>query len=304
MPSPIPKIILPMSSDSYSHHRSSLLPCNPQRQATKHHSFCTRALDAPQPSDFEVVINDRLKKGKKLNIAIVGFGNFSQTQSFCSDITRTLGVLFFTDTDDLCEEHHEVVLLCTSILSTEAVLRSLPLQKLNKSTLFVDVLSVKEFPRKLFLQILPSKFDVLCTHPMFGPESGKDSCNGLPFVYGKIRIGDEESCISHCYRMVKMSCAKHDKEAAGSQFITHTIGRIMEKFGIKSTSINTKGYKTLLNLVKNTSGHSFDLYYGLFVYDKNAMKQLEILDMAFKSLKKQLFGHSHDILRKQLFENA
>lgn len=26
--------------------------------------------------------------------------------------------------------------------------------------------------------------------------------------------------------------------------------------------------------------------------------------MAFESLKKQLFGHLHDVLRKQLFENA
>jgi prephenate dehydrogenase len=46
-----------------------------------------------------------------------------------------------------------VVLLCTSILSTESVLQSLPLQRLKRNTLFVDVLSVKEFPKNLFLQV-------------------------------------------------------------------------------------------------------------------------------------------------------
>jgi hypothetical protein len=47
------------------------------------------------------------------------------------------------DVDDFCEEHPEVVILCSSILSTAAVLRSLPVQRLKRNTLFVDVLSVK-----------------------------------------------------------------------------------------------------------------------------------------------------------------
>lgn len=29
---------------------------------------------------------------------------------------------------------------------------------------------------------------MLCTHPMFGPKSGKGSWAGLPFVYDKVRI--------------------------------------------------------------------------------------------------------------------
>ncbi|XLU54762.1 hypothetical protein S245_049410, partial [Arachis hypogaea] len=54
------------------------------------------------------------------------------------------------------------------------VLKSLPFQRLKRSTLFVDVLSVKEFLRNLFLHHLPLDFDVFCTHPKFGPESEKN----------------------------------------------------------------------------------------------------------------------------------
>jgi arogenate dehydrogenase (NADP+) len=36
-------------------------------------------------------------------------------------------------------------------------------------------------------QELPENFDILCTHPMFGPESGKDSWAGLTFQYEKVR---------------------------------------------------------------------------------------------------------------------
>lgn len=237
------------------------------------------------------------------------------SRSEYSDVAKKLGVSYFSDADDLCEEHPEVILLCTSILSTEQVLRSLPVQRLKRSTLFVDVLSVKEFPRSLFLQNLPFDFDVLCTHPMFGPESGKNGWNGLPFVYDKVRVGSDESRASRCNRfldifaregcrMVEMSCAEHDWHAAGSQFITHTMGRVLEKLELESTPINTKGYETLLNLVENTAGDSFDLYYGLFMYNVNAMEQLERLDHSFESLKKQLFGRLHGVLRKQLFENA
>ncbi|GAB2300277.1 Arogenate dehydrogenase 2, chloroplastic [Dionaea muscipula] len=267
----------------------------------------------------------------KLKIGIIGFGNFGQflaktlirqghsvlahSRSDHSLTASSLGVSFFSDPNDLCEEHPEVILLCTSILSTESVLRSLPLQRLKRSTLFVDVLSVKEFPRSLFLQILPPDFDVLCTHPMFGPESGKNGWAGLPFVYDKVRVGESGIRVRRCEdfidvfrregcRMVEMSCAEHDEFAAGSQFITHMMGRVLEKLDLKDTPINTKGYESLLNLVENTSKDSFELFYGLFLYNKNAMEQLERMDFAFQMVKRQLFGNLHGLLRRQLLQGS
>ncbi|GJV18674.1 hypothetical protein Tco_1367694 [Tanacetum coccineum] len=122
---------------------------------------------------------------------------------------------------------------------------------------------------------------------MFGPESGKNSWKDLTFVYDKVRIGNEESRVTRCDNFLKcferegclmreMTCAEHDMHAAESQFITHTVGRILEKFGLDSTPINTKGYGSLLDL-------------------------LERLDLAFESLKKELFGKLHEALRKQMF---
>ena len=66
-----------------------------------------------------------------------------------------MGVTFYTDANDFCEEHPDVVVLATSILSTEAVLRALPVQRLRRNTLFMDVLSVKAFPKSLMLNVLP-----------------------------------------------------------------------------------------------------------------------------------------------------
>jgi hypothetical protein len=151
----------------------------------------------------------------------------------------------------------QVVVLATSILSTEKVLRFLPVQRLRRNTLFVDVLSVKVsgracrtwqgldgvvvgmqvapselgcqgslpfavrisalddptaeswtvapmqsdgphvppcvlqvFPKQLLLSVLPNEVDILCTHPMFGPDSGggqqADSCGNRDAAFSHL----------------------------------------------------------------------------------------------------------------------
>ncbi|KAF2301422.1 hypothetical protein GH714_023986 [Hevea brasiliensis] len=294
---------------SFFHSVSLPLPLNPPKSShlrLLHLPLRIRSIDAAQPYDYESQLKSRHLKSQSLKIAIIGFGNFGQflaktlsrqghtlltySRTNYSDVAKKLGVTFYSNPHDLCESHPEVLILCTSILSTEKVLKSFPFQRLKRSTLFVDVLSVKEFAKNILLKYLPVEFDILCTHPMFGPESGKTSWLGLPFVYDKVRIGNEEE--------------RMNRYAAGSQFVTHTMGRVLEKFGLESSPINTKGYETLLDLVENTAGDSFELYYGLFMYNQNAMEQLERLDMAFEAIKKELFGKLHQVYRRQLFGTA
>ena len=64
----------------------------------------------------------------------------------------------------MCEEHPDVVILASSILSLEMVVAQLPVTRLRRSTLFVDVCSVKEFPKRLMLSLLPPEVrPSLCT---------------------------------------------------------------------------------------------------------------------------------------------
>lgn len=98
------------------------------------------------------------------------------------------GCEYFTDVDDFAEQHPDVVVLASSILSARSVLENLPLQRLRRSTLFVDVLSVKVFPKQLLLQRLPKSMDILCTHPMFGPDSGRGSWKDLNFQFERVRL--------------------------------------------------------------------------------------------------------------------
>ena len=257
-----------------------------------------------------------------------GFGNFGQflgkrfvehghrvlatSRGDYSAAAAELGASYYRDIDDFCEEHPDIVIISTSIISMEKVLSSIPLQRLKRSTLFVDVLSVKEFPKRLFLNTLPPEFDILCLHPMFGPDSGKDAWTNLPLMYDAVRISDTEKrrkvaaslleiFASEGCRMVDMTCEEHDRQAASTQFITHTVGRMLGEMGLDSTTINTKGYESLLSLVNNTANDSFDLYYGLFMYNQNATQELQRLEQAFDAVRQQLMDSLHEKLRSELF---
>ena len=78
-----------------------------------------------------------------------------------------------------------------------------------------------------------------------------------------LQIFQSEGC-----NMVEMTCEAHDQLAANTQFVTHTVGRVLGSMGMESTPINTRGYESLLSLVENTANDSFDLYYGLFMYNQ------------------------------------
>ena len=49
---------------------------------------------------------------------------------------------------------------------------------------------------------------------------------------------------------------------------TCAVGRVLGEMGVKGTPIDTRGYQSLLSLVDNTTHDSFELYYGLFMYNQ------------------------------------
>lgn len=233
----------------------------------------------------------------------------------------------------------DVIVIAVSIMSFEDVIRTLAphietmLAKKPEGLgpLMVDVLSVKDYPRKIFLDSLPLKCDILCTHPMFGPDSGKKSWSNLNFVYELTRIdgivqdrdvyqltesgnglnpsaGDFNGGHSNSYvlgmdrverflsiweeegcRMVTMSFQTHDEYAANSQFITHLMGRILGSQGLQKTPIDTIGFESVLKLIGSTTADSFDLFYGLYKYNKNSvftiMKLKSAMDGVVQTLK-------------------
>jgi len=259
----------------------SVLGCYPQNGLVLRPADGSPQTDASPPA----ASGARVSHGPatRLRIAIVGFGTFGQFLArrwvgrghavFAhsrGDYAKTaagMGVAWVADAAALSGLSVDVLFVAASILSFEKVLRALPAPLLEKA-LVVDVLSVKAHAKQTMLAVLPPTADVLCTHPMFGPDSGRHGWQGLPCVYDQVRVADyhraaralalfeDEGC-----QMVKLSCERHDALAAASQFVTHLTGRLLSKLQLQPSPIATQGFKALLQLVDNTCRDSFDLFY-------------------------------------------
>lgn len=248
-----------------------------------------------------------------LTIGVVGFGNFGKFlgKKFAMQGHRVIGTsrgdykasasaigceYIRNDANALMDEHPDVIILCTSIMSLTSVLDAFPTDRLA-GCLVVDVLSVKKYPHDVLLRVLPSSADILCTHPMFGPESGRVSWEGLPFVYDVVRVTPERRRILDAFlgiwkkaqcKMIDMPCELHDNYAASSQFLTHTTGRMLKELQVSSTPINTKGFESLLGVVSTTCNDSFELFYGLYKYNANARQELDKMEAALRNIRSKL----------------
>ena len=100
---------------------------------------------------------------------------------------------FAQDPADFADTFIDVIVFAVAIVALRSVLLTFP-KDLLSGKLVVDVLSVKLYPKTELSAALPEGTDLLCTHPMFGPESGKHSWSALPLVYETVRItGTAES---------------------------------------------------------------------------------------------------------------
>jgi prephenate dehydrogenase len=160
----------------------------------------------PVTTEFPSVQLAPPTKKRPLKIGIIGFGKFGQflaktlvknNEVYCvnkNDVSaeaKAIGCEFFPlfDLSSFAKIDFDVIILSVSIISFEDVIRMLP-RELLSGKLIVDVLSVKTHAKEVMLKHLPEDCDILCTHPMFGPESGKFGWQGLPFLYEKVRVED------------------------------------------------------------------------------------------------------------------
>lgn len=151
--------------------------------------------------------------------------------------------------EELCRV--ELLYLCVAIRSLPEVLGLLAPQ-LPPGVTVADACSVKVLPARWMSELLPPGVGILATHPMFGPESAKESLAGLPVMIDPLRALDSTllADLTGAFeelglRVVRMSCDEHDRQAAYSQALTHFIGRSLHGVGLPDTEIATSWYRKL-----------------------------------------------------------
>jgi len=218
-------------------------------------------------------------------ISIVGFGRFGKTLLRLFP-THTRAVIFDLSSIEIPVEYtfaraaasleevyqQDVIFICVPISMFESVIKEHKHLFANK--LLVDVLSVKVHPQRVFKeQLKATQARAILTHPMFGPDSAKESFENLPIVIDKFTATQEEyDWIKHLFRsnklkIIEMAPDSHDRFAANSQGVAHYLGRILEDFRFSPTPIDTKGAHKLLEIKEQTCNDTFQLFTDLQIYN-------------------------------------
>jgi len=222
-------------------------------------------------------------------VAIIGLGRFGQlwasvlkndfkikvydSLSERVKIADELGVDFVSLRDALSSD---VIFYCVPISAFEPTLVShLPiLAELPGKKTLIDVLSVKMHPKEVFKKHLSSDYNVMLTHPMFGPDSVRSNgLAGLPIVLDRFEASNDtfefwkQYFLEKQLRVIEMSADEHDRLAAQSQGLTHFIGRILGEFGLESTAIDSLGAKKLQEIKTQVCNDTWQLFVDLQTYN-------------------------------------
>jgi prephenate dehydrogenase len=83
--------------------------------------------------------------------------------------------------EDTLLSSSDIIYFCVAISSFETVIKSVK-DRLKKGAVVIDTCSVKVYPAKVMKENLPDGVYSIASHPMFGPDSGKNGVKGLPLV--------------------------------------------------------------------------------------------------------------------------
>lgn len=215
----------------------------------------------------------------KRELGFIGFGSFGQ---FIIPHLRPHFSIFVTDKNDLSERAAELGVQWCSLeeaASKEMVALAVPVQFLESvlmdiksfirpGALVMDLSSVKVKPVDLMLKYLPPQTDIVGTHPLFGPQSGKHGIAGLNIVVSPVR-GDKTPWVMRFFSqelkltVLERTPLNHDKQMAYVQALTHFIGRAVNAMDIPDVEQKTPAYQYLLDIKRNLGQDSWDLFYTI-----------------------------------------
>jgi len=215
-----------------------------------------------------------------MTAGIIGYGRFGKI--LASILKPGFGLKIFdpmadsiphdflcSSTEDVCA--NQLVFVAVPIRLFESVIKNCA-PYIGPKTTVIDVCSVKVYPAKIMETLLPPHTGIICSHPMFGPDS-YSPYRELKIVMHPLRDTHlqyehlKSYFKNHSIRVVELTPEHHDRQAAASQGVTHFIGRVLEQAGVTSTEINTLGFTDLLSVIEQTCNDSIELFKDLQRYN-------------------------------------
>jgi prephenate dehydrogenase len=211
----------------------------------------------------------------KPEIGIIGFGQMAQfmakflTPNFevfasdradRSDAARRLGARFVPLAT---AAGRDIVMLAVPIGKVRDCLNEIRVF-LKQNVLLMDVCSVKANPVNAMLELAPAGAEIVGTHPLFGPQSGKNGIAGLKIVVCPARTTKLESIrrFLEALKLEVIVCSpeEHDRAMAETQALEHFIGRALINLDAKEGRITTPTFRNLIALKDAFREDSIELF--------------------------------------------
>jgi prephenate dehydrogenase len=202
---------------------------------------------------------------EKIKIGIIGKGQF--TNFIVPHLEKYFEVYVFGREEKSIEllQNLDYLIFSVPLASLENVCKEIQ-DKVSEHTILIDVTSVKvEALRILKQYFLNNK--ILGTHPIFGPQSGKNGIENLPIVLCNVSLDETEyekvkNFLENILKLkvIEKTAGAHDREMAYVQGLSHFIGRALSKMEIQDFETATQSYKQLVNLEHLVGNDSWDLY--------------------------------------------
>ena len=235
------------------------------------------------------------------SIGIIGFGRFGKVlanilqkgfaiKTYDPKHIGEFPSVEFTDLESVLKE--KVIFVAVPIRHFESLVKEIS-PHLSEGTTIIDVCSVKTHPAKIMENNLPEYIGIIATHPMFGPDSFISN-NRLKMMMNNTRDAHDQFNFWRQFfkdqgiHVMEMSPDQHDRMAAQTQGETHFLGRMLKEYGIRKTTIDTQGFRDLLDLVDQTCNDTWELYTDLQLYNPYTDDMIDKLKLATASLDNRL----------------
>lgn len=159
----------------------------------------------------------------------------------------------------------DIVVISVPISEMEDACRQM-LPWVREGQLIVDTCSVKTRPLEIMKGLFPEGVQVLGTHPLFGPDSGKDGIGGFKIVVCPVRIEKyfylevKDFLRGLDLVVIESTPEEHDRQIAQTQAIFHLIAQTIKDLGWGVKAISTPGPDTFYRLVKTVQQDTSQLF--------------------------------------------
>ncbi len=238
------------------------------------------------------------------NIGLIGFGRFGQLLQKHLQRRSEIAVwdpsqagspshrnVNFRSLESVCDR--SLLILAVPVSALEKVVRQIA-PFVGPETIVMDVCAVKLYPLRIMSEVFPKEIEILGTHPLFGPDSARETMQGHQMIIVPERISLSRLDVIKKFwsqweiELVEMSAEEHDRLMAQTLALTHFLGRALNEMDLPLSPHTTQDYRNLMKLKEKINRDTFELFEDMHRYNPFAQEMRELLLNSIAAMKAQL----------------